>query len=605
MSRTAMILGWTMLAALGATMLFWTWGTWPHAYVDFGRELYVPWRLAEGEVLYRDIAWFNGPLSAYRNALLFWIFGEGLLVLVLANLVEVALLVFVLHALVVRVGDRITAVTTCGIFLALFAFARIDAIGNDNYLTPYSHEITQGLLLSLLALLAWAAWRDAPLRRAAACGGLLGLVTLTKAELLVAAVAAFACAVVLEWLRERGVSRSGPSSRVVAAAFAGAWIAPPLVSFGLLSLAMPAADALGGTLGAWPAVLASDVTSQYFYRATLGLLDLGTNIERLFQWALAYAAVALPIVLLTLRIRPVPGSAKFTSGGWMTFTGVFALATLAVVFAGDALGASWPEYARPLPFLMATLAAGSALLATRRPAVPDEAVLRTALLVFATVLLAKVLFRVRLDQYGFALAMPATMLAVTAGVCWLPRWIGRRGGDMGIARAAFLGVVVGAALGLLPAVAARIDERADPIGSGRDAFRTDATSEAVLVPLLEKLSQTGADATVAVLPEGVMLNYLTRRANPTGHVNFMPPELLIFGEATIVESFRESPPDFVVLLHKDTREYGVGFFGRGYGRDLHAWVRDHYETVEQFGDEPLLPTTRFGATLLTRRDSGR
>ena len=36
-------------AALG--MLCWSWGTWPHPYVDFGRELYVPWRLGEGEVL--------------------------------------------------------------------------------------------------------------------------------------------------------------------------------------------------------------------------------------------------------------------------------------------------------------------------------------------------------------------------------------------------------------------------------------------------------------------------------------------------------------------------------------------------------------------------
>ena len=59
------------IALAGAAMLAWTWGTWPNVLVDFGRELYVPWRLTEGEVLYRDIAYFTGPLSPYLNALWF------------------------------------------------------------------------------------------------------------------------------------------------------------------------------------------------------------------------------------------------------------------------------------------------------------------------------------------------------------------------------------------------------------------------------------------------------------------------------------------------------------------------------------------------------
>jgi hypothetical protein len=48
-----------------------TWRKWPDLLVDFGRELYVPWRLAEGQVLYRDIAFLSGPLSQYVNSLWF------------------------------------------------------------------------------------------------------------------------------------------------------------------------------------------------------------------------------------------------------------------------------------------------------------------------------------------------------------------------------------------------------------------------------------------------------------------------------------------------------------------------------------------------------
>jgi hypothetical protein len=45
--------------------------------VDFGAQLYVPWRLAEGDVLYRDIHQHLGPLSSYLNALLFAVFSAA------------------------------------------------------------------------------------------------------------------------------------------------------------------------------------------------------------------------------------------------------------------------------------------------------------------------------------------------------------------------------------------------------------------------------------------------------------------------------------------------------------------------------------------------
>ena len=45
-----------------------SWRKWPDPLIDFGRELYLPWRLANGAVLYRDVDDFYGPLSQYLNA---------------------------------------------------------------------------------------------------------------------------------------------------------------------------------------------------------------------------------------------------------------------------------------------------------------------------------------------------------------------------------------------------------------------------------------------------------------------------------------------------------------------------------------------------------
>ena len=50
-----------------AALLWWSWRRWPDPLVDFGRELYVPWRINAGQVLYRDLASLFGPLSPVRQ----------------------------------------------------------------------------------------------------------------------------------------------------------------------------------------------------------------------------------------------------------------------------------------------------------------------------------------------------------------------------------------------------------------------------------------------------------------------------------------------------------------------------------------------------------
>ena len=74
-----------LLAVLIVWSLYQGWGRWSDPQIDFGRELYVPWRLTQGDLLYQDIAYFNGPLSPYFNAFVFKLMGVGYWKLVAAN----------------------------------------------------------------------------------------------------------------------------------------------------------------------------------------------------------------------------------------------------------------------------------------------------------------------------------------------------------------------------------------------------------------------------------------------------------------------------------------------------------------------------------------
>lgn len=74
--RLSLALEFLLYAALTAFMLHATWLTWPDAFIDFSRELYLPWRVSCGEVLYRDLAYYFGPVSVYTNAALFALLGR-------------------------------------------------------------------------------------------------------------------------------------------------------------------------------------------------------------------------------------------------------------------------------------------------------------------------------------------------------------------------------------------------------------------------------------------------------------------------------------------------------------------------------------------------
>ena len=116
---------------------------------------------------------------------------------------------------------------------------------------------------------------------------------------------------------------------------------------------------------------------------------------------------------------------------------------------------------------------------------------------------------------------------------------------------------------------------------------------------IDELAPPGA--TLMVLPEGIMLNYLSRRQNPTPYLNFMPPEMAIFGEGTMLSSIQKRPPDFIVLATKDTGEYGVGPFGLdpNYGRQIVDWVKTHYAVVDELSAESSTPRP-FQITILKR-----
>lgn len=556
-SHWSLVGHWLVVIATFLAMLGWSWFTWPDPLVDFGRELYVPWQIVAGKVLYRDIAYFNGPLSPYFNAAVFAILGVSLRSIVIINTLLLAGLVAMVWMLFRKLADAFAATVACVVLLTVFSFIQLGGVGNYNFITPYSHEITHGVILSFAAILCLGKYLAEQRRElwAFVLGFVLGLIFLTKVEVFVAIFFAMLIGVLL----------SKPTAKVLGGLMSG-MILPPVVTFLLLCLVMPTGEALRGTLGSWAYAFNREITGLPFYRQILGTTDLTGSIQTILKVTGVYCVILAIGISLAFLVK----------SHRRTIILIIVIASLAAGFAfyhyRVNLGV-WQGSLRGLTIVSPLIAIWMTLLAVRNR--NPDAIIRCVISVFAAVLLAKIFFNVLAYHYGFALAMPATLVAIAAVMGWLPNELDRRG-QFGCA----VRSVAMPAIGLFVFVylfvfGTMYVKKAGMLGQGPDAFYSDRRGYPVDV-MLQFLAQLPREAMVAVVPEGVMINYLSGRPNPTPFINLMPPEVLMFGQERILRSFSEHPPDYIIINRlADPKEYGFKDFGE-YAPGISNWIEANY-----------------------------
>ncbi len=588
------------LAATMCSLLVLTWRKWPHVLVDFGRELYVPWQITEGALLYRDVAYFNGPFSPYFNAGLFYIFGVSLTTLIVANIVLLAVLVGLIYHTFARWFDRATSTVVCFVFLCAFCFAQLDMAGNYNYICPYSHEMTHGIFFALVTILGLTAAfnsESTSWQLVTTAGLCWGFTFLGKPEIWIATtIGAGVCFALPVFSRATSISQL--TIAATTCLFCG--LLPVALFFVAFLRHMPIDQAFLAVTGSWQWILATDVTSQHFYQRTLGL---DQPIHSLLLMARAVFCVALVITFAVCYDRWLCGNKKNNS--------------LAAVLGTACLACAYILRTEYSPFLVegrAMLVAALLTLCGLTVALwrcrEDMATFQRLipLLPWAVVgllLLGKLMLIPRVHHYGFVLAMPATILALGCLIYYGPAILCR--GTNGRAfRTVICCAILLDAVGYVVVSSNYYANKTVAVGQGHDQIMVSSPNQSPMASSLNQaLSEIRAtvppDATFVVLPEGIMINYLTRRQNPTPYINFMPPEIVAYGEQRIELALRRGQPDYVLLVHKPTTEYGVGFFGCDeYCRSIMDWVNHNYEPAKTYGAEPLVDV-RFGIKLLVRK----
>jgi 4-amino-4-deoxy-L-arabinose transferase-like glycosyltransferase len=557
------------IALVFGAMLAVSWRRWISPIADSGREMDLPLRLMNGELLYRDVHYLYPPLSPYFNSLLYRIFGAHLEVLQAGGAICAILVVLMCY----RIARKLMSPSESA--LAVIAVILVCVFKpSGNLIWPYAFAALHSMVFALGALLLALRYAENEKRRElVAAGVLIGLTAITKQEFALAAACAVAAAVV--WMRRADFKRLAADLALAAA--------PASL------VALPVYAALLAFIG-WKII----VEDCHLFYTHLPASLVNYNAQRagldfpLLSFAQMIGAAAVGVVMLSAAalLGGVPGrprQAGQVKWMWIALDGALLVALAIRLIAGEEWDGS-PM--RALPFMLL----GMIVVGWRRREQDAGGGALFIVAVYSLAVLARVALRVPSGGAFGGFFLPTSLILF----CHLflriaPQAVGRWAQDQSTARRTRLvGAWMLIALLLTTAVvyAARYRlnfnyELKTPRG---ELFVRRPIGEAFREALDFIAEHTTPDDAIAVLPEGSDLAFLGERRMALRLQIFLPGFLDERGERAEIARLKASRARYALIASRQMREFGADVFGRDYFTTLGRWIDENYRLVKVCGE---------------------
>jgi hypothetical protein len=590
-----------ILSAIGFFMLFVSWRRWSLIILDFGRELYIPWKLSIGGVLYRDIYVDHyGPFSPYLNAFLFKMFGVNIMTLAFFNMGVVIVITYCLYRFFRHTANSVTAMMTAASFLSIFAFKA----PNYNYITPYAYALTHGIALSLFSILAFYQYiKKQNTFWVVLIGLLIGAIFLTKLEVFFASIAAIGTGFIVLWHVEQFPLRK--IIRVSAILFFSFLL--PTVLFALyFSFFMSFQEALLSILTQYRELFETAMTSNVFYLRVTGregsLFYLG-KILLVTGWYVLLFFLVWSVARLVERI-----SSTYYR---MIIMIVAAASALFLLYFMNDVPWNWLDLRIPFAFQVVVAVMGIFYGITIWKSRKDKGKALSALpmlvfIIFAFVMVLKVILRVTINVYGFALTMPTTLVVIAGLVYHVPKLVAKNAQSTTFIRALSIILVAMFLVLEIGAVSDTYLIRNYLIDTGKEKMITYdpllSNEGPVIDETLKKINEMiKPNENFLVIPEGILLNYLTRRESPSPYTSFLLGDLVMHHEEKMVERLNRRLPDYVILTDRGVGEWGFEKFGVDTGAKISGWVIKNYIPICTIGNIPFQDSGSCNGVIIAKR----
>ena len=549
-----------------------SWLRWGSLLIDTGRELYVPWKILSGKMLYKDIFYEFGPFSPYLNSLLCMIFGVHMRAFIISGTLT-AILMCVLLYKTSRIFLNAAFSTLCVLtFLFVFAFSQHYEAGIFNYIIPYSYASIHAITLAFLALFFYYK------SRTYLSSLFIALLLITRVEVGVMLIISVFIGIILERKNQHNLKKIA------------AYCALPILFAGLvyglfaiitkttisnkdvllinLNIKGPLAGYTFGTAELWKNILTILKTLLYYIGASAVFFSAG--------WALS-------LVKNTSKVkRPIIS------------IGVTFLVALATILFQRKF------FPYRMQYLCAPIICGLVFIIGKRRylAKGEKKDLFLAVFsIFSLILLARIFFNVGAEHSGFYLLLPGMLCHYIFFLAIVPA-ISRRKEIRAFYRFAFTILSISFIMAHVPISFYMYRARTMEISSPRGSMRVRPgyyRCKQLVTYLREK---TDPSESLVVFPEGLTLNFLSERESPMHQYAFLP--LLFLNpdfEKGVIEEIEENNVTYIVILRRLTSEYGAERFGIDYAQGIMRYLAKHYVIEEQFGPWPFT-SNEFSLVLL-------
>jgi hypothetical protein len=523
-------------------------GKWADAIIDTGNEWLWPDALARGQLLYRDVVYWFGPLTPYFHAAVFAVVGSSFASLALAGALASIAALAALYASLRLVTGRLEAALWSALAIPLLIFMP----HSGGSLIGMGYRMWHAAALSLLALRIacapgahrWRPW---------VAGACVGLAALCRADWGLMTFVALAAA-----LRHRGPSRTA-SLRALASAVAAA-----AAVFGVVMAPFVAAAGIDRFFTESFVFLAG--LPEETRRSALGWTGLRRWPWGVWSWIYAaavwLAAYGLVELAATRRTEPRRNLRKLAPA---------ALSILAILAAGAILG---PGAGSPA-FAWAPVACAAAVIVGWRQRSGGAALVGYGIVgVFG-------LSRRAFDLRDFGYVAPPTLFALVCAAGLVEIAMRRESAEP--ARGRVRRFVCGAlAVLLASAFLWRVaqyaaDYRIPVPGAGGFLAAPPALAAAVELAARQVRERTPTGAPLVVFPDGAVLNYLSDRPNPLRHKLYVAGFLRSSNEEAILLELKRNPPAAVVILDRPDGHEPPRVFGIEYGSRVRRWLEERYD----------------------------
>jgi len=582
------------VVALFIFLLVKSWLRWPDPLVDFPRELYMAWRVSEGDHLYERIMNWYGPLPQLIQGAGFKIFGVGLDTMVWMNIALTVGVLLLLRGIFDRLGNRLMVWLASVVFLAVFAFGYYDLTGsNFTFIAPYVSQATYGFAGLLMVIWGLLHHLQSTRRRWLAVAGLgLGIAYLDKPEPLLAALGALGIYILTQILQPRQSGNVNELSTWQNAVRWATWLAA-----GFFAIVLPVFVFFwqqGGVVYAlratnWVARSVLDPATRHAVENSSFMQKVsGFNfpVENFIIQVVAGGCLLLVCGGLALSARYWARAKKFGVRWW-----ILLLAAMAAVGVGEWLGwmaDEWSGIGRAIVFPVCLAAAWYIFRSLRLAMHGDTqdkqaqglAVLGTA----ASLMMVRMFLNGHLDAYGFVMMPLAVLFGIQILVMETTRALPSHA--RWLSTTLFTVLILSGVAVLLNFNLSVYAKKTYPVGMGRDrfyAYPPELNSEGLMLnALIGTVKQDFPNAkTLVAFPHGIAINYHTRMQTSLAELEFTPVALGFAGPQHVVDELKAQPPDAAVLFAADYRVFDLQYFGQdeGSGRDIIQWLNEHYKVI--------------------------